>query len=83
MSGAGGSTTANSTLIRNERIKLFAGFCNAIAGTMVTVGIAAPVAAQIYGAAAAGAILPLALFGWLAGAAVFHGIGQWSLASLR
>lgn len=36
-------------LVRNEHIKLFAGWCNSISAAFITVGILTPIAVRLYG----------------------------------
>ena len=51
-------TEADAKLVRNERVKLTAGYLNTAATTLFGVGVVAPLVAAVYGFAAAGSPLP-------------------------
>lgn len=77
--------------VHNERMKLLAGFFNALGIGLVGVGVLAPLASwlgQVAGAApagapgVAGAILPLAAL-WMALGLALHGLAHYVLGRLK
>ena len=70
-------TLGRTTLIHNERAKLFAGFLNTLAAAAVTAGILAPLAARMYGVSTAVEWLAMVGLGiWFALGIFLHAMAQ-------
>jgi hypothetical protein len=71
--------------IRNEHIKLFCNWCNAIAAAIVTVGVFTPLAVRLYGLGEqhGNADIANGLF-WVCiiAAVTLHLMAQWALEAL-
>ena len=59
-----GEPTAMSDPVRIERTKLTAGYVNAAAGSLLTAGVVAPIAAALWGFGPSGSVSALTLVTW-------------------
>jgi hypothetical protein len=78
-------TPAPSQIIHNEETKLLAGQLDRLATTCVTVGIAGPVAASLYGIPTAVSVELFVLYAvvWLVTAVFLHHLARRVLKGLR
>ena len=75
------------SLVRNERLKLFANALDRASTACITVGVFGPAVAFLYGLGGASGVassfLAVGSALWLVGAAMLHLIAQFALGKLR